>query len=610
MTPINRPLQVLVLDDDDKILRLLKIFLRQLGYQVTTAPNGREGVQMMLETCFDLIIADIQMPVVDGYQFAKEALRLWPWEKIILCTGRINSEVKQRASDLGITTLLEKPLSFNTLESAIQSVCGSKNITTAEAGLLELNKMGVELSHLRKFTHQVTAHNHFGKILSDYPQLLFKVIPCAAAGIFGIDGDYSKLCVYSEDPVDPLFLEEISTKIQSHIEFFSGNSLPGMPKPEVKALKPNNAWLQSDTHYALMTPISGQRDAKGILFLILEGTQSAPPPQLNYLNVCAHHLSTLLELTDSFQRSAIFHPLTGLYTRAYLDEQIQAAWDLAVMNKHSMGLLSLDLNEFKAINEQYGYPAGDEILKSIATLITSHLQPTEIAAVRGGDEFCILMPDVTTERAQSLARAIVAGIENLTPVIDSVPVKLSASAGVAITLDQHGITSSSQLVECAEQARFVAKRSDKISISSWTELKASGQASFNLHSVLVVDDDPQICLLIQRLLNKNMYEVMSATSVAEAMSLLEQGNRFEVMLTDLGLPLQDGTEMIRLGQKVDPNMISIVISGNISNESEQQLRQRGAFDVLKKPFVPEQLRTSVGNAVDQYTRSVRKNTEA
>jgi CheY-like chemotaxis protein len=67
MTAMKRPLHVLVLDDDDKILRLLKIFLRQLGYSVTTALNGREGIQMMLENSFDLIIVDIQLPVIDGF---------------------------------------------------------------------------------------------------------------------------------------------------------------------------------------------------------------------------------------------------------------------------------------------------------------------------------------------------------------------------------------------------------------------------------------------------------------------------------------------------------------------------------------------------------------
>ena len=609
MTSMKRPLHVLVLDDDDKILRLLKIFLRQLGYQVTTAPNGREGIQMMLESRFDLIIVDVQMPVVDGFEFAEETLRLWPWEKIILCTGSINRDIEKRAKNLGIKSILEKPLSFNTLEKSIQNVCGTGDAQTDERGTLSECSVDFELCELRKFTHEVIEHHNFGKTVSDYARVIQKVIPCEAAGVFAMEGDYNKFSVYGERPLDPEFLHDISEKIRSHLEFFSGDPLQGMPPAEVKAVTPRGKVIGTSGHYTLMTPISGKRDARGILFIVLKGEQGDPPMQVNYLTFCAHHLSTLLEMTEHFNQHTIINPLTGLYSRSFLDEQIHLSWNLAQSRKHPMGLLSLDLNDFKSVNDEYGFPAGDEVLRKVAEVIRTHLHSTEIAARRSGDEFCVLMCDANEERAQSLAHTLVKEIENLNPVIQSVPIKLSVSIGLVLTVEGHGITSSSQLAECAEHARFVAKRSENTSVSSWTQLKESGEASYNVHPVLVVDDDPQIIVLIKRLLNKNMYEVTGVGSVAEAMSLMQQGNRYEVMLTDLALPHQDGTEMIRLGQEVDSNMVAVVISGNISKDSDQQLRQRGAFDVVKKPFVPDQLRTIVSKAVESYIKSSRKNTD-
>lgn len=218
----------------------------------------------------------------------------------------------------------------------------------------------------------------------------------------------------------------------------------------------------------------------------------------------------------------------------------------------------------------------------------------------------MLMPATSGERAQSLAKTLSAAVKNLYPVFNGVTLNLTASVGFALTVEGHGITSSSQLIECAEHARFVAKRTEGIHVSSWTQLKESGQASYNLHPVLVVDDDPQICVLIKRLLNKNMYEVTGVGSVAEAVTLLEQGNRYELMLTDLALPHQDGTEMMRLAAEIDPEMVPVVISGNISKDSEQRLLQQGAFDIIKKPFSPEQLRSVVGKAIEQRTRNARK----
>lgn len=606
MTAMKRPLHVLVLDDDDKILRLLKLFLRQLGYSVTTARNGREGIQMMLENSFDLIILDIQMPVVDGFEFAEEALRLWPWEKIIICTGNITSQVKRKAASLGITTILEKPLSFNTLETAIQEVCGTSDALTHESGSLSQSDIGCELSLLRSFTHDVIEHNHFGKTVTDFAKVIHQIIPCAAAGVFGMEGDYRKLSIYSNAPMAPALQEQIVKRTQSHMEFFSGESLPGMPPCEVDIRAPKTGILQAADHYVLMSPIAGKRDAKGLLFIVLEGRLEQPPVQLNYLTICAHHLSTLLEGIEYFAEFTIRDPLTDLFAKAYLDEQIQHAWTLAHTQNFPLGLLCLDLNEFSAINDQFGFATGDRLLQKIAALITDHLQPSELAVRRGGDEFCVLMPATSGERAQSLAKTLSAAVINLNPVFNGVTLNLTASVGFALTVEGHGITSSSQLIECAEHARFVAKRTEGIHVSSWTQLKESGQASYNLHPVLVVDDDPQICVLIKRLLNKNMYEVTGVGSVAEAVTLLEQGNRYELMLTDLALPHQDGTEMMRLAAEIDPEMVPVVISGNISKDSEQRLLQQGAFDIIKKPFSPDQLRTIVGKAIEQRTRNARK----
>lgn len=606
MTAMKRPLHVLVLDDDDKILRLLKIFLRQLGYNVTTALNGREGIQMMLENRFDLIIVDIQMPVVDGLEFAEEALTLWPWEKIIFCTGNINSSVKRKAASLGIHTILEKPLSFNTLETAIQEVCCTSDALNHESGSLSQCDIGCELSRLRSFTHEVVEHNHFGKTITDFARVIHEIIPCAAAGVFGMEGDYRKLSVYAEAPLAPSLQNLIEQRIQSHMEFFSGESLPGMPPAELKVRAPKSDELRTNDHYLLMCPVAGKREAKGLLFIVLEGRLEKPPLQLNYLTICAHHLSTLLEGIEHVHEFSIRDPLTDLFSKSYLDEQIQHAWTLSHAQKCPIGLLSLDLNDFRAVNDQFGYAVGDQLLQKIATLITDKLHPTEIAVRRSGDEFCVLMPATDVERAQSLAHTLAKAVETLHPVFNGVTLNLTASVGFALTVEGHGITSSSQLIECAEHARFVAKRTEGTRVSSWTQLKESGQASYNLHPVLVVDDDPQICVLIKRLLNKNMYEVTGVGSVAEAVTLLEQGNRYELMLTDLALPHQDGTEMMRLAAEIDPEMIPVVISGNISKDSEQRLLQQGAFEIIKKPFSPEELRTIVGKSVEQRTRSARK----
>jgi DNA-binding NtrC family response regulator len=108
------------------------------------------------------------------------------------------------------------------------------------------------------------------------------------------------------------------------------------------------------------------------------------------------------------------------------------------------------------------------------------------------------------------------------------------------------------------------------------------------------------------MLNSKLYNLTYAPNVNEGIQLLQEGKRFELLLTDLILPDLDGSDMMRLAAKEDPDMIMVVVSGNISSESDKKLRGDGAFDVIRKPFDLATLRGVVAKAVEARGRSLRK----
>lgn len=116
--------------------------------------------------------------------------------------------------------------------------------------------------------------------------------------------------------------------------------------------------------------------------------------------------------------------------------------------------------------------------------------------------------------------------------------------------------------------------------------------------VLVLDDDPQVFHLIRRMLNKSTYRVTGATSVPEAMRLLQSGDTCHILLTDLALPHRDGADMIRKAARIDPPPVPVVISGNITQEVDAQLRASGVFDIIRKPFDIQRVRSVVAKAAE------------
>jgi diguanylate cyclase len=151
-------------------------------------------------------------------------------------------------------------------------------------------------------------------------------------------------------------------------------------------------------------------------------------------------------------------PLTGLYNRRNMEEELRIA--LATRDRHhlSYGMMILDLDNFKAINDERGHAAGDQILKELATLILSSTRVDDRAFRYGGDEFVVLLPNTDREGLATIARNLVSSIgENL--CCAGVPV--TASLGAALLTERDDEDSWNRradrcLYRAKEQGRNIA----------------------------------------------------------------------------------------------------------------------------------------------------------
>jgi len=103
---------------------------------------------------------------------------------------------------------------------------------------------------------------------------------------------------------------------------------------------------------------------------------------------------------------AITDGLTGLYNQFYIKERLQEELYRSERYKHSLGLLMIDLDDFKTLNDKYGHIAGDRILRSFANLIKETIRPSDVPARYGGEEFLIILPETSCQNAISVAERI------------------------------------------------------------------------------------------------------------------------------------------------------------------------------------------------------------
>ena len=148
-------------------------------------------------------------------------------------------------------------------------------------------------------------------------------------------------------------------------------------------------------------------------------------------------VGSLLDITDLKEREAelselaLHDPLTRLPNRSALEERLHAAFGRCERNGKRCAIFFIDLDDFKAINDQCGHAYGDRVLAAVADRLTRHVRSSDTVARMGGDEFVILIDDLfTDEAAADAARKILRSLDE--PLrIDDRPVRVRASIGVA-----------------------------------------------------------------------------------------------------------------------------------------------------------------------------------
>ena len=207
----------------------------------------------------------------------------------------------------------------------------------------------------------------------------------------------------------------------------------------------------------------------------------------------AHSLSLVLDnaremeevkrTRQSLDHMAHFDALTDLPNRALLNDRVQQAISHAQRNGNMIGILFLDLDNFKLVNDTIGHTLGDVLLKRVAHRLLDCLREGDTAARLGGDEFIVMLPDITdTQDAAKVARKI---LESLTPPLTIGQHEVFVSVSIGISLYPHNSDNMEGLLADADNAMYHAKKLGKNNYQFFTpEMNISAQHYMKLEKHL------------------------------------------------------------------------------------------------------------------------------
>ena len=163
-----------------------------------------------------------------------------------------------------------------------------------------------------------------------------------------------------------------------------------------------------------------------------------------------------LKLHETLRSQSIRDPLTGLFNRRFMEESLELELRRAGRNQRPLGVIMLDLDQFKHFNDTYGHEAGDTLLRELGTLLQGNIRGEDIACRYGGEEFTLILPEGNADVVQQRANALREAIKHLDVEHRNLPIgRVTASMGVAL-FPEHGRTGQA-LLQAADAALYRSK---------------------------------------------------------------------------------------------------------------------------------------------------------
>lgn len=206
-------------------------------------------------------------------------------------------------------------------------------------------------------------------------------------------------------------------------------------------------------------PSAIRREANRVVTVVRSTMDRRRAREKEQLVQLGRRVQTLREELDIAREKATLDGLTGLYNRAAFDEELQKVADLGLLLGSEPTLVMIDIDHFKLINDRYGHPAGDAVLKVVSDCLVRHfLRKVDFVARYGGEEFAVVVRDSTLEKVVARADRVRQSIADQPLEVADAQIAVTISLGAAAFVP--GEPSDSWITR-ADRALYVSKQSGR-----------------------------------------------------------------------------------------------------------------------------------------------------
>ncbi len=227
-----------------------------------------------------------------------------------------------------------------------------------------------------------------------------------------------------------------------------------------------------DATSLLVLPLWYEHELLGLIVLSSSSLNAYKHEQIEVLRVYANQVAVAFQnakLYKEIENMATTDGLTGLFNHRKFQEELDKELKRHERSGRPLCLALCDIDFFKKINDTYGHPAGDAVLKSVAGIIKETVRSTDIPARYGGEEFAIILIETPLKEAKTIAERIRKKVESHKFSYKGTIIRATLSTGIATFIHTQKITKG-KLIERADKALYHAKHNGRNQIVLWEEM--------------------------------------------------------------------------------------------------------------------------------------------
>ena len=426
--------KVLVVEDNPINQQVVKAQLEQMNLQISLADNGRLGVEAVQAGDFDLVLMDIQMPEMDGYQATQEIRRFNQNLPIIALTAAALFEDRTKALEAGMNDHLGKPFTakqlFDHLRPWLKTECGHWNASPMR-DKPSFSGSNTEISATQKENSRALLKNQPRG--NSVPGLTPKQSGGAALGqqampalekkrtLLIVDDMIANVKVLANLLKDE-YVIQVASKGQKALEIAQSDNPPDLilldiMMPDIdgyevcRQLKENPKTSRIPLIFvSALDEVSDE--ARGLKLGAVDYITKPYHPDIVKARVRSH--MSLKIKTDLLEEMSHIDGLTKVANRRYFDTVLESELCELKGSQKPLGLIMLDIDHFKAFNDNYGHGKGDECLARVASVLKLQVnRPGDLFARYGGEEFIAVLPETDARGVQKVAEEMRQAVEKL-----------------------------------------------------------------------------------------------------------------------------------------------------------------------------------------------------